>query len=197
MTDELSPEVQAPVATPETETKKRQMSFTVLESGEIRADFGEGVEPLTLNPASVPESLHAVAIAEGFISRLRGHTSKLTADDRTPENLRSAVEKGIAALLAGTWKIERTGGAGVEYSQEVEAAWLFRQMRAKSKGEKDTSTFAEAAENFAKLTDEQVKQLKALPRYQVAFQEVKAKRAAEKLAKLTAKLDADGEDVGF
>src|SRR6478736_903912 len=95
--------------------KTRQMSFEVLESGEIRADFGKGLEPLLLNPALVPEHIIAAAVTEGLISRTRGYTSKLSADDRTPEALRAAVEKGFAALLAGTWKIERVAGGSADY----------------------------------------------------------------------------------
>jgi len=178
--------------------KTRQMSFEVLESGEIRADFGKGLEPLLLNPALVPEHIIAAAVTEGLISRTRGYTSKLSADDRTPEALRAAVEKGFAALLAGTWKIERVAGGSADYPLEVEAAHRFRKMRAESKGEEFTSTIEEAAVNFAALTDDQKKTLKALPRYQLALAEVKAERQAEKAAAMAKKIAESGEDeAGF
>jgi len=181
----------------ETETGKtnvRQMSFSLLDDGNIRADF-DGQEPLFLNPAQLPENITSAAVTEGVISRARGYTSKLAGDSRTPEALRAAVEKGFAALLAGVWKIERTAGEGSDYTIEQEAAHLFRQLRAKAKGEEYTGTLAEAAAQFATLTDEQKKQLKALPRYQQAYAEIKARVAAEKAAKLAKKADADEDDA--
>lgn len=179
--------------------KTRQMSFTVLpDTGEIRADFGEGIEPLLLNPALVPEKLQALAIVEGFISRLRGYTSRLTDADRTPANLREAVEKGMSALLNGVWKIERSAGGSTEYPIEVEAGWLFKKLKAEAKGEEFTVTLEEAAAAWATLSEDQKKQLKALPRYQVAFQTVKAQRAAAKLQKLQkAAAAAEGEEADF
>jgi len=188
-----------PVQTPEaTEKKTRQMSFTVLDSGEIRADFGEGVEPLTLNPAMVPESLQALAIVEGFISRLRGATSKLQGEDRTPDNLRSAVDKGMQSLLSGVWKIERASSGVTEFPIEVEAAWVFKRLKAESKGETFTVTLEEAAAAWATLTEDQKTQLKALPRYQLARAQVKAQRDAAKLAKLQKSVDAgEGEEWLF
>jgi len=192
----IAAETSVPTA-PEAEkaTKHRQMSFAVLESGEIRADFGEGVEPLTLNPAAVPETLQAAAIVEGFISRLRGYTSKLQAAERTPVALRAAIEKGMQNLLAGVWKIERIGGEA-EYPLEIEAAFEFRALRAKKLGEDFTGTLAEAAENFGKLSDEQKKKLKETALYQVALANVKARRAAEKAAALAKKAD-ESDEVDF
>lgn len=185
------------VAPAPVETGKRQMSFTVLEDGTIRAEFGEGIEPLNLNPAAVPETLQAAAMTEGLISRARGYTSKLTDEARTPAALRVAIAKAFENLLAGVWKIERAAGEGGEVSMEVEAAFLFRQMRAKAKNEEFTGTLAEAAEAFGKLDEESKKTLKALPRYQLALAEVKAKRQADKLAKMAAKLEKEGDDAGF
>jgi hypothetical protein len=177
-------------------TKTRQMSFSVLEDGTIRAEFGEGVEPLTLNPTEVPETLQAAAMTEGLISRSRGYTSKLTEENRTPEKLREAIEKAFANLRAGVWKIERAPGEA-EFSIEVEAAHLFRQMRAKAKGENYTGSIQDAADNFAQLSDDQKKTLKALPRYQLALAEVKAQRQAAKAAKLAAKLSEGGDEDAF
>lgn len=197
---------EAPVA-PTAEAGKRQMSFTVLEDGTIRAEFGEGIEPLHLNPAAVPETLQVDAMTEGLISRARGYASKLVADARTPAALRDAIAKAFENLLAGVWKIERAAGEGGEVSMEVEAAFLFRQMRAAATNAKlreqnapevpFTGTLAEAAEAFGKLDEESKKELKALPRYQLALAEVKAKRQADKLAKMAAKLEKEGGDAGF
>jgi hypothetical protein len=195
---DVAPE--APVAEKPEAKKTRQMTFTVLETGEIRAEFGEGVEPLVLSPAQVPEALQAAAVTEGLISRLRGYTSKLVDKDRTPSALAAAVAKGMENLKAGVWKIERAPGEGTpDYSIEVEASFLFRQMRAKAKGEpvESAGTIEQAAENFAKLSDEQKKTLKALPRYQLALAEVKAARAAAKLKALTEKVEAGGDEDGF
>jgi hypothetical protein len=193
-----TPETTTNETTPPVEkTSKRQMSFSVLDTGEIRADFGPELEPLVLNPASVPETLQAAAVVEGLISRLRGYTSKLTDETRTPENLRSAIAKGIESLLAGVWKIERAAGEGVEFSLEVQAAFLFRRMRAEAKGETFTGTLEEASVNFAALTDEQKKALKALPRYQLALAQVKAEHAAKKAEKLAKKVSENEDDAGF
>lgn len=186
-----------PVEGPPAKAKTRQMTFTVLEDGNIRAEFGEGVEVLQLNPTEVPESLQLSAVTEGIISRLRGYTSKLTDADRTPVALRAAVAKGIENLKAGVWKIERAPGEGTpEYSIEVEAAHLFKQMRAKAKGEEFTGTLADSADAFGKLDDEQKKKLKGLSRYQLALAEVKAARAAAKLAKLQKSAGTD-DDADF
>lgn len=208
MTDETvtsTPDAPAPAP----EASKRQMSFTILDNGTIQAEFGEGIEPLQLNPSAVPEAVYASAVTEGLISRARGYTSKLVDKDRTPDALRAAVEKAFANLTAGIWKIERAPGSSTEFSIEVEAAFLFRSKRAEkvvaaalAKGESapdvQIGTLADAAENFAKLTDEQKKTLKALPLYQLSYAEVKAKRDAEKMAKLAAKVAAeDGENSPF
>ena len=100
--------------------------------------------------------------------------------------------------MAGIWKIERAPGEGTpEYSIEIEAAFLFRQMRAKAKNEDFTGTIQESADAFAKLSDEEKKTLKALPRYQLAFAEVKAERAAAKSKALAEKLSKEGDDIGF
>ena len=194
--ENLQAETETETQTPETKTKSRQMSFTVLEDGTIRADFGEGLDPVTLRPLDVPETLQAAAMTEGLISRARGYTSKLQDDARTPAALREAIAKAFDNLRAGVWKIERAAGEA-DYSIEVEAAFLFRAMRAKAKNEPYSETIAEVAEAFAKLTDEQKKTLKALPRYQLAMAEIKAKRAAEKQAALLAKLAKEGDDAGF
>lgn len=199
MTDETqtTAETQTPVEnSPEKETSKRQMSFTVLDDGTIRADFGPGLEPLTLNPGAVPETVLAAATTEGLIARARGYTSKLEGDIRTPATLREAIAKAFTNLLAGVWKIERVGGGG-EYTIEVEAALVFRQMRAASKGETCADTIETVAANWETLTEDQRKQVKDLPRYKAAFAQVKAKRQADKAAALMKKADEDEANAPF
>jgi hypothetical protein len=201
MTEQTTTENQTPAETDPTPAaapaSKRQMSFSVLDTGVIRADFDGSLEPLFLDPAKVPESLQAAAMTEGLISRSRGYTSKLTDKERTPQALRTAIEKGFAALLAGVWKLERAAAGESEYSSEVEAAHRFRIARAKAKGEEYAGTLAESAANFAALTDEQKKTLKALPRYQAMMAEVKAERAAAKAAKLAKAADAAEDESPF
>ena len=176
--------------------KTRQMSFTPLDDGTVRADFGPGLDPLIFSPQNVPEAPHAPAMVEGFLSRLRGHTSRLTGDDRTPENLRAAIEKGIASLYAGNWKIERVA-AGEDFSQEVRAAFVYRQMKAAAQNVEFTDTLASVNEAWQGLTEEQKKQLKATARYQLALAQVKAEDAAKKQAALLAKLAKEDADAGF
>jgi hypothetical protein len=178
--------------------KTRQMSFAILEDGTVRADFGTGVAPLSFHPASLPESLFPAALAGGFIGRLRAYTSRLSGDDRTPSALRTAIEKGLADLKAGIWTTEREPGSGAgEISIEAEAAYAYRVKRAESKGEVYSGTMEQAAADFAALTDDQRKQLKALPRYQLAYAEVKARRTAERAEKLAKKVSAEEDDVSF
>lgn len=190
---EGTPVAPAPAPAP---TKTRQMSFTVLDTGVIQAEFGEGIEKLELDPSKVPESLISAAVAEGLINRARGYTSKLVEKDRTPAALHAAISKAFTNLLAGVWKIERPAGES-DYTIEQEAAWIFRQMRAEAQKVPVEGDLAAAASAFTALTDEQKKSLKALPRYQLAMAKVKADRAAAKQAELLAKLDKEGEDVGF
>jgi hypothetical protein len=180
----------------QTPEKTRQMSFTVLEDGTVRADFGPGVDPLSFHPATMPEALFPSALAAGFIGRLRGYTSRLAGDARTPAALAAAIAKGIADLRAGIWAAEREPGTG-EVSMEAEAAYVFRVKRAEAKGEKYEGTLAEAVAAFDALSDEQKKTLKALPRYQLALAEIKAKRQAEKAIKLAKKVSQDEEDSPF
>jgi hypothetical protein len=197
MTDEtLVPETtQTAEITPPKKT--RQMSFSVLEDGHIRADFGEGIDPILLNPLDVPESLRLAAVTDGLISRMRGYTSRLQDSARTPAALADAVTKAITALKSGVWKIEREAST-TEFSQEIHAAFLFRQMRAAKKNEDFSGSIEEAAENWNALTDEQKKKVKALPLYQQALAEIKAKFAAAKATKLAKKVDSMAEDeAGF
>lgn len=189
---------------------KKQMSFSVLDSGEIEASFGPDIEPLRLNPADVPEAVQLLAISEGLISRSRGYVSRLEGEDRTPENMRAQVLKAFDNLRAGIWKLERgEGGGSADFTIEIEAAWLFRKMKAEAKNETFTETLGETAAMWGQLTDDekdadgkviakgQKSQVKALPRYQQALAQVKARRAAEKAAKLAAKADADEADSPF
>jgi len=194
-TQNQTPETPATTETPE-KTSTRQMSFVVLDSGAIQATFGEGIEPLTLNPMETPEAIQAAAVTEGLISRARSYTSKLKDDGRTPAALRDAIAKAFENLKAGIWKIERAEGTG-EISIEAEAAHEFKLSRAKSKGEEYTATLAETAAAFAALSDEQKKQLKAVTRYQVAYAEVKARRAAEKAKKLLEKAEKEEDNADF
>lgn len=191
MTEETTPVVTAPA-------KVRQMAFTILEDGTIQATFGDNVEPATLNPSAVPEAVQLAAIAEGLISRTRSYIGRLEGDDRTPEKMREQCLVGFNNLLAGTWKLERgQGGGSTEYTIEVRAALLFRQLKAKAKGEECTDTLETVAGMWAGFTDDQKKQVKALPRYQQALATVKAEAAAAKAEKLAKKADADEADSPF
>ena len=106
-----------PNETPETETespKTRQMSFHILDDGTIRADFVGDVESLTLPLSEVPEALKISAIADGVISRARGYASKLTEDERTPQNLAKQIALAFANIRAGIWKAPRATSAVTE-----------------------------------------------------------------------------------
>ena len=196
-TDQTTTDAPAENSPAEKETSKRQMSFSVLDDGTIRADFGPGLDPLTLNPGAVPETVLAAATTEGLIARARGYTSKLEGATRTPDSLREAIAKAFENLLAGVWKIERIGGGGTEYTIEVEAALVFRQMRAASKGEVCADTIEVVAANWETLTEDQRKQVKDLPRYKAAFAQVKAARQAEKAKALMAQADKAEADAPF
>lgn len=177
------------------DTKTRQMTFSILDDGTVRADFGPGLDPLTFNPSTeLPESLFPQAIAGGVVNRARSYTSRASGDDRTPEKLRSLILAAFTDLRNGVWERIREG-AGEEIAIEVEAAHVFRQKRDPSYA----GTLEESAAAFAALTDDQKKKLKALPRYQAAYADIKAKRAAEKAAKMAKKAEAseDSGDLGF
>lgn len=190
-------EVQAPVQAP-TPAKVRQMNFSILEDGTIQASFGDGVEPALLNPSAVPEAVQLAAIAEGLISRTRSYIGRLEGDDRTPEKMREQCLIGFNNLLAGVWKLERgQGGGSAEYTIEVRAALLFRQLKAAAKGETCADTLETVAGMWAGFTDEQKKAIKALPRYQQALATVKADAAKAKAEKLAKKADAAEEDSPF
>jgi hypothetical protein len=199
--------------TPETPktTHKRQMSFTVLDDGTIEATFGKGVDPIRLNPTETPERVQFAAITEGLISRARSYTSKLQDSERTPENLSKAVAKAFENLRNGVWKIEREASDGEPtYTIEVEAAFLFRKMKAESKNEPFTETLADVAALWESLTDDETEekdgkkvvtkvgqksQVKALPRYQQAYAQIKADRALAKAKKLAEKADKAEEEA--
>ncbi len=172
----------------DTPTKTRQMTFSVLEDGTVRADFGEGVDPVSFHPGTMPESLFPQALAKGFITRLQGYTSRLSGDERNPAALRAAIEAGLTDLRAGKWAAEREPGTGsVEISIEAEAAHWYRV----SKNPDYAGTIAESAEAYSALTDEQKKQLKEVPRYKAAYAKVKAERQALRAEKLAKKADKD------
>lgn len=172
------------------ESKGRQMAFIEREDGTFAVEFGPGLEPLTFSPSSLPENLIPLALADGIMYRLRTATSKLAGESRTPAALRSAIEAGIQAIFVeGTWKVEREAGDGLgSISQEAEAAWVFRQKRAIAAGQpvESVGTVQQAAKDFAALSDEQKKALKAQPVYKAALAEIRAKHAAANAAKLAA-----------
>ena len=99
--------------------------------------------------------------------------------------------------MAGVWKIDRIHGGGAEYTIEVEAALVFRQMRAASKGEICADTIETVAANWETLSEDQRKQVKDLPRYKAAFAQVKATRQAAKAQAMLAKAEADEADAPF
>ena len=175
-------------------TKTRQMSFHILDDGTIRADFGGDVESLTLPLSDVPEALKISAIADGVISRARGYASKLAEDERTPQNLAKQIALAFANIRAGIWKAPRATSAVKEFSIEIEAAWLFRKMKAETRGEAFSDTLESVSTLWESLTDEQRKQVKDLPRYKAAFAQVKAQRQAEKARKLLRKAETDEAD---
>lgn len=194
----MNDQTQPTAAVPTPEKNKRQMSFTVLpDTGDIRADFGPGLEPIQFAPSSLPEAIWASAMAEGLMSRLRGYTSKLADNNRTPENLRAAIAKGLENLRAGVWTVQREPGLG-EISIEAEAAHIYRKMKfeAENPGQEYTGTLADDAAAFAALADDKKATLKKVARYQAAYAQVKASRAAKKAEKLAKKADAD-DDTGF
>lgn len=168
------------------ETSKRHMSLSVLDNGNIRADFDAGVESIEFAPGDLPESILPAAVAEGLMSRLRSYTSRLNGAGRTPEALRKAIAQGVEDLRNGVWTRTRAEGIG-EISQEAEAAHVFRQLRAAAKGETYTGTLEDDVKAFRDLGDEQKKLLKATDLYKTAMAKVKADRAAKTADKLSKK----------
>lgn len=179
--------------TAQTPAKARKLAFTVLDDGGIRAEFGEGLDPLYFYPDELPSTLTHDAITEGIVSRLRGFAANV--EDRTSEKLRAAVERGIGLLKEGLWRAERVSAE--EYTIEEEAAHLFRVMRAESEGKAYGGTLADDAEAFSSLSDEKKKELKTLPRYRAAYAQVKAERQARTAAKLASKVNGTSEEMVF
>lgn len=175
----------------------RQMSFHILESGEIRAEFGPGLDPLTINPATdVPESLYPAALAEGIISALRASGSKLSGEARTPANLRANVAARMDRLKAGEWKVERTPGTGgTSFTIDAESAHVYRRLKFEeaNPGQPYTGTLAADAEAFNALPEDKQAALKTVARFQAARAQVVAARAAAKAAKLAKKADKEEE----
>lgn len=180
---------------------KRQMTFSVLEDGTVRADFPDsGLEPFVFAPSAIPEACYADAVTDGVIYRMRSGMGRLTGEARTADAMRASLVETWGHLSAGNWKVARVAGeGGTSYTIEVEAAFIFRQKRAVAAGKdiSEAGTLAQAAENYAALSDDQVAKLKANPLYQLARAEVKAARDAEKLAKLAKKAAESEDDSGF
>lgn len=201
----------------QTTTPKKQMSLSYLaETGQVMATFVDNSEPLYIGIDEVPEDSRIKALVGGIMANLRGATSKLEGENRTPANLRTVIAQRMVDIRAGQWTTERTPGeAGETYTIEQEAAWLFRKLKAKAANKEFTETLAEVAELWDSLTDDpkgadgkplkdengkvilgQKGQVKATPRYQQALAQIKARRAAEKAEKM-AKKAAAAEDVDF
>jgi hypothetical protein len=179
--------------------KVRQMSFSVLESGEVHAEFGEGIEPIRFSPAALPEAIYPQAVTAGVISMLRSYTSRLADADRTPENLRKQIAAGLVDLEAGQWGRGRTGGAP-EFSLEGETAHVWRVLRfaETNPGEAYPGTVEDDAREYAAKDEVLQKKLKATPRWALALAQVKASRAAKKAEKLAGKEKvASTEELDF
>lgn len=194
MTDQTTTETPAPETQAPEKTNKRQMTFAILENGNIQASFGEGIDPLVLDLSTVPEAVQLAAITEGLISRTRGYTANLVDADRTPAKLAERVAKAFANLQAGVWKIERGEGAGETFTIDEEAAHVFRIKRGEKKNEPYTKTLAETAKEWGALTEDQRKTAKTVPLFQLARAEVKARRDAEKMEKLAKAVAEDTTD---
>lgn len=184
-----------PAATPE--TKKHQMRFVVLDDGTIQAQFGEGIDPVSLDPADVPEKVQLAAITEGLIARARAILGRLDGENRTRENLATATAEAFAAFRSGEWKTERVSTATATYTIEEEAAHEYRLLKAQSKGEVLSATLAETAEFWASLTEDQQKQVKATARFAQARAIVNARRAEAKIAKAAKKAAKQDDDDLF
>jgi hypothetical protein len=183
-----------------TETSTRQMSFTIQEDGIIRADFGTGLDPLTLNPQEVPEDVYPQIFSAGLIAFLRARSSKLSGEDRTPAALREVTKAGIIDLLAGKLHTPRVSSAAASFTANAEAAHVYRVLRfaETNPGETYAGTLAADAAAFVALDEDKQKKLLTVPRFQQALAQVKAARLAAKAAKLAKKADAsDGEDGDF
>lgn len=180
--------VPTPAPAPEPKAKTRQMSFSVLESGEVHAEFGEGVEPIRFAPAALPEQIFPQAVTAGVISMLRSYTSRLADADRTPENLRKQIAAGLVDLQAGQWGRGRIAGAP-EFTLEGETAHVWRILRftETNPAEDYPGTLEADAREYASKGEELQKKLKATPRWALALARVKADRAARKAEKLGAK----------
>lgn len=193
--------VAAPVPAPAlAEPKKvRQMSFNILESGEVHAEFGEGVDPLRFNPSALPETIFPQAVTAGVISMLRSYTSRLADADRNPVNLRKMIAAGLEDLQAGRWGRGRAGGGVAEFSLEGEAAHLWRTLafREANPGEDYPGTLEKDAADYAALPAEKQAKLKATPRWALALAQAKADRAARKAAKMAAAKQEASEEVDF
>lgn len=189
----------------------RQMSFTKLETGAYRADFGEGIEPFTFTPAAIPETVMPEALASGVVQNLRQSTSKLIGDARTPEALRAAILARWDRINSGVWTIEREAGEETqEFTIEEEAAHLYRVKRGEKTGEPYTGTLEDTAAAWEKVPTEKkllltgrsankekgLSAIKANALYELCYAEVKAQRAAARKAKLE-KRAASAGDVDF
>jgi len=189
------------MTTENTPEKTRQMSMTVLDDGVIRAEFGPGLDPLSIDPSKLPEDILPQAVAEGIRSFLRARGSKLSGDTRTPAALRAVVAEGIDDLLAGKWFTPRAASTSTaDITADAEAAHVYRKTRfaETNPGEEYTGTLAADAAAYKALDEGKQKKLKAVPRFQVALATVKAARMAAKAAKLEKKVAAtETEDSDF
>jgi aldehyde dehydrogenase (NAD+) len=111
--------------------------------------------------------------------------------NRVQEMIVVGLAEGARLVCGGPGR--PTGLARGFYAQPTVFADVWPTMRI-AQEDQDLSLFEfneRIRKEGGKLTDEQKKTLKALPRYQLAYAEVKAERAAEKAAKLAKKVEAD------
>lgn len=182
---------------PASEASKPKMHQTVADDGTVTFAFRHG-ESQVYSLRDFPRNVQEFFALFGLRTKLRNFTTPDSGEkEATSEEMAAKLKKGTELLKQGLLRIAREPGekqsGGTMF---LEAAVIYRRMKAEARGDAFTETEADVAKMIENLTEEQVEQLKGTTLFKLALAEVKEKRAAAKKAALQAQAAREAAQEG-
>ncbi len=186
-------------------TKQADMEQIVNEDGSVTFAFPAIGEKLTVRMEDFPQNVRDFFGIFGMRTKLRNFTALEKAEDgsaASPAAKFAELKKGYDLLVAGTLRAAREPGEkGASSTVELEAFVAYKVTKLRDKGASDEEIAAvtpvSIAAELEKLTDDQIKEVKATKRFQKALADVKAARAAARAAKLAKEAAAEEDSVAL
>lgn len=167
------------------------------EDGSSTYRFAHGAE-IKVSLDQFPANVREFFATFGMLTKVRNFTAiekDETGAAAGSEAMHAKMLKGVELLKQGVLRAaaeagdKRSGGTLL-----LEAAFIYRQKKAKAQGVEFTETETDVAKAIEALTEEQLKGLKETSMFKLAMEEAKMARQAARLA--AAQKAAEAEEAG-